>query len=538
MTNQSIPDVYAQVLETAWHLQRQLYRKSFKEFVNAAWPHVSSRKLVWGWHLDEICQALQDVADGVNNRLIINVPPRSLKSMLVSVLYPAWVWTRDSSHQFLTVSHSRTLSTRDARYSRNLIQSDWYRDLFPEVVIVSDQNQKMYYETERGGHRNAASVKEGLTGKGGDTVLLDDMLSAEKVTISDNDINRCIEVYEESVEQRLNSPGKSAIIVIMQRLHANDITGWLLKNRARENWVHLCFPLLYEPDHPHVCVKDKRTRAGEILLPERWPKIAIDVVKQKPMVFAGQYQQRPSVRGGNILLRDSWNVWTEANLPEIRYVIMSLDTAFKDGQQNDYSACTVWGLFEATSQADIGGRRPKEKMDAILMHAWKARMRYPELRERIQVEYSKWVKRQMRPDIILIEDKASGQSLIQEFDAAGIPGVTPWPPRVKNSGVHANEPPLFRAQLASEILDDGAVWVPGRMLASGRRDPKILVPWAEEVVAEAEQFPRAEHDDLTTTVIQALRYMRQADLVESSSDVDDVIHDMIGRHTQTEAVYG
>ena len=527
-----------EIAEKTLELERLLYRESFADFARAAWPVISKRRLVWGWHLDLICDTLERVARGELSRVIFNVPPRSLKSMLVSVLFPAWKWARDPSHQFLTVSHTRKLSTRDARHSRNLIQSDWYRRLFPNVVIVSDQNQKMYYETSDGGHRNAGSFKEGLTGSGGDTILVDDPISAEKVAVSDNELNRVIEVFEESIEQRLNDPGKSAIIIIMQRLHENDLTGWIIKNRKREGWVHICLPLLFETDHPNKCPNDKRTHDGEVLLEGRWPRPAIDAIRAKPIVFAGQYQQRPTVRGGLILLRKSFSVWTEANMPEIRYVIMSLDAAFKPGQENDYSACTVWGMFDRlTPETALTSK--KTKMDAILMHAWRGRLRYPELRQRLQIEYSKWVKRQMRPNVVLIEDKASGISLIQELDAAGIPGVIPWPPKRHNT-IHANEPKVFRAQLASEILDDGAIWVPGKLMTDGKRDTVVLVPWAEDVVAECESFPRGEHDDYVDTAVQAWRFMRESDLVDSSADVDEPTHDMIDSHTHDprEPFYG
>lgn len=514
-------------------LSKALYCASFKEFVLAAWPHISRKKLIWGWHLDVICEMLEKVSRREIIRLIVNVPPRSLKSMLISVLYPVWVWINRPHEQFLTCSHSKVLATRDARYARNLIMTPWFRDHFPNVALVFDQNQKMYYETTQGGHRQAVAIKEGLTGKGGDHAIIDDPHDATKTIMSDNEREHVISVYEESIEQRLNEPGSDPIIVVMQRLHENDLTGWLLKNRAHEKWVHLCFPLEYEPDHPHLCIYDRRKKRGEILLPGRWAPMFIKTQKGKPLVWAGQMQQRPSARGGMILLRKSWNVWTEPDMPEIRYVIMSLDTAFKPGQENDYSACTVWGLFNRQMVDKIS---KKEMFDMILMHAWRGKFRYPELRERITLELERWRKMELEPNVILIEDRASGQSLIQELDASGVHGVVPWPP--KNRGVSANEPPLFRAHLAAEILDDGAIWVPGKRLPDGTRDPQILIPWADTVVSECEVFPRGENDDYVTTCVQAWRYVRVIGMIESSADVDETDGMPVSQGNPSEPIYG
>lgn len=512
-----------EIEEQRLQLERRLYLGSFSEFFQAAWKIIFRRKLVWGWHLELLCWVLEQVFYKRFKRVIINVPPRSLKSTIVSVMYNAWVWAHDSSHQFLSVSHEKALATRDSRYTRNLIQSDWYHRLFPHVVIVSDQNAKMYYETDAMGHRNAVSIKEGITGKGGDTVTIDDPHDARRAVSSDKDRESVYEAYEEGIEFRLNDPAESAIILMMQRLHDMDLTGWLLKNRPYDNWHHVCLPLEYEPDHPHKYVKDIRKVAGECLIESRWPKPTRDKMKAKPLQWAGQLQQRPTVRGGLIFLRKSWNVWTERDIPEIRYVVMSLDTAYKDEEENDFNACTMWGLFEREGSERNEGRI--EDMDAMLLHAWKVRARYPQVRERIQVEYTKWVQRKMTPDIILIEDKASGQSLIQEWDDAGIPGVTPWPPRAKGSGVRANEPAIFRAHLASDILDDGAIWIPGRAMQvsdenpKGKRSSTVLVPWAEMVVAECEVYPKGEHDDLVTTCVQAWRFFRMGGMIKSSADV-------------------
>lgn len=490
--------------------ERALYSESFADFVKAAWPLIEHKfPLIWGWHLELMCVLLERAARREIKRLILNVPPRSLKSIIVSVLFPAWVWATNQSEQFLTLSHDRSLSVRDARKARAVIQSRWYARLFPHVLIVSDQNQKMYYETDKGGHRNAQSFKQGVTGKGGSFILIDDPHDARKIIASDNDRETAVSTYEEAIESRLNRPTEDVMIIIMQRLHDMDLTGWVLKYRKHENWHHCCLPLEYEKDHPFKYPGDPRRKEGECLLDERWPAHIRDGYKRKPLIWNGQYQQRPTIRGGEIFQRTAWQVWTETELPEIRYVIMSVDTAFKEGQENDYTACTVWGMF-VRGEVEIKGQ---EKFDMILLHAWRAKLRFGLMRERVQIEYDKWVKRKLTPDVMLIEDKASGQSLIQELDAAGIPGLFPYNPH--------NEHHLFRAHLASDILDDGAIWVPGRLMVNGKRDPKILVVWAEDVVNEAESYPRGENDDYVTTCVQAWRYSRDAGFVESSSDHHD-----------------
>lgn len=506
--------------------ERQLYRSSFAEFVKAAWHLVEHKHpLIWGPHLDLICKTLERAYRREIHRVIFNVPPRSLKSSLISVLFNAWVWATEDkpTEQFLTISHSRDLVVRDARKSRSVIQSPWYKRLFPHVRIVSDQNQKMYFETEQGGHRNAQSMKQGISGKGGNIITIDDPHDAKKILIKDTDREYVTSTYEEAIESRLNNPDHDIIIIVMQRLHEGDLTGWVLKNRKHEGWVHICLPLEFEPDHPHRCIHDKRTKVGECLLPGRWSPKTIDGFKRKPVIWNGQYQQRPSVRGGEIFQRKAWQVWKEKDLPEIRYIMMSVDTAFKDGQDNDFSACTVWGLFINGETDD------KNTYDMILLHGWQAKLRYGPLRERITMEYEKWVKRGLQPDIVLIEDKASGQSLIQEMSDAGVPGVVAYNPH--------SEQALFRAHLASDILDDGAIWVPGRLMADGKRDGEILVVWAEEVVNQCEQYPRGENDDLTTTCIQAWRYCRESGFIESSADVKDDM-DFGALTTDRPTVYG
>lgn len=274
------------------------------EFVKQAWPTIEpGHPFVDNWHLELICEKLQAVTERKIKRLIINVPPRSGKSTIVSALWPVWTWLSDPSHQWLTISHSGKFAMRDALKSRRVIQSPWFQARWANrFQLTSDQNQKTRYENDQRGYRIAMGITSGITGEGGDTILIDDPMDREAAH-SELERERANTIHDEVISTRLNDPGTGAMVVIMQRLHELDTTGHILT--AETGWEHLCLPLEYEPDHPHVCDDDIRTEPGEPLWPERYTPEFVERRRVHRYSFAGQYQQRPSPSGGGIWRDDS-----------------------------------------------------------------------------------------------------------------------------------------------------------------------------------------------------------------------------------------
>lgn len=304
--------------------ERELCRRSLADFVRLAWPVLEpGQQYQHGWHIDAICEHLEAVTNGDINRLLINVPPGTMKSMLTGVFWPAWEWGPRgmASHRIIGASHEMGLATRDARRMRQLVQSDWYQSLWP-IAFVGDQNQKTYFENDTTGWRQACAVAS-MTGRRGDVVLLDDPHSVE-AALSQAHRETALRVFQETLPTRLNNPDRSAIVVIMQRLHESDVAGFILERDL--GYEHLCLPMEYEPErHCKTCIgfEDPRTEDGELLFPERFPA---EVVKRDREVmgeyaYAGQMQQRPAPRAGAFFEWEKLEIVDVPNTPleQVRY---------------------------------------------------------------------------------------------------------------------------------------------------------------------------------------------------------------------------
>lgn len=281
--------------------RRELYRRSLAAFVRDAWKVLEpGQPYVHGWHIDAICQHLEAVTNGDITRLLINVPPGTMKSMLTGVFWPAWQWgPRGLPHsRIIGASHEMGLATRDARRMRQLVASEWYQRLWP-IRFVGDQNQKTYFENDATGWRQACAVAS-MTGRRGDAVLLDDPHSVE-AALSEAHRETALRVFQETLPTRLNNPDRSAIVVIMQRLHEQDVSGLILENDY--GYQHLCLPMEYEPDRhctTSIGFSDPRETEGELLFPERFPPEVVERDKKimGAYAYAGQMQQRPAPRSG------------------------------------------------------------------------------------------------------------------------------------------------------------------------------------------------------------------------------------------------
>lgn len=290
-------------------IERELCRRSLADFAKRAW-HVlePATPLKWGWALDAICAHLEAVTDGRINRLLMNVPPGTMKSLLTGVIWPAWEWGPRGVPQsrFLGTAHKQDLAVRDSMKCRRLIQSDWYQSLWP-MPLVSDQNAKTKFENEATGFREAMAFTS-MTGSRGDRVVLDDPLSADDAN-SDAALRAAELTFTEALPSRVNND-RSAIVVIMQRLHERDTSGIILDRKLP--YVHLCLPMRFEPDRRCVTpiFTDPRTQDGELLFPERFSEAQVTDLERTMGSYAsaGQLQQRPSPRGGGMFRRDWFTV--------------------------------------------------------------------------------------------------------------------------------------------------------------------------------------------------------------------------------------
>ena len=283
-------------------------KRSLKEFTKNSWPIIEpSRDFYDNWHIDAISEHLQAVVHGDIKRLIINVPPRHMKSISVAVALPAWTWTVDPTRKFLFASYALTLSIRDSVKCRRLIDSPWYKQHFGNIYgLTTDQNQKQRFENDKTGIRIATSVDGALTGEGGDIIVIDDphnVREAESNTVRQG----VLDWWDQSMQTRLNDPKNGAFVIIMQRVHENDLTGHILANEY-EDWDHLCLPARYEHDHPTpvkstLAFEDPREEDGELLWPERIDERTLNTLEQSlgSYASAGQLQQRPMPKGGGIL---------------------------------------------------------------------------------------------------------------------------------------------------------------------------------------------------------------------------------------------
>ena len=465
-------------------------KRSLKEFTKNSWETIEpSRDFYDNWHIDAISDHLQAVVNGDIKRLIINIPPRHMKSISVAVALPAWTWTHQPSKKFLFASYANSLSIRDSVKCRRLIDSAWYKNHFGDCFnLTTDQNQKQRFENDKTGIRIATSVDGALTGEGGDIIVIDDphnVREAESTTVREG----VLDWWDQAMQTRLNDPKTGAFIIIMQRVHEKDLTGHILANEYND-WDHLCLPARYEYAHPtpvksSLGFVDPRAKERELLWPERIDDKTLLSLETSlgSYASAGQLQQRPMPRGGGILKSKWWVPWEKEDMPNVEYVLQSYDTAFSIKEKSSYSARTTWGVFRADSQINV-----------IVLEMWYDRVTYPQLRKLAQESYEQW-----EPDAVMIEKKASGQSLLQDLRMAGVPVLEYMPDRDKEARAHAS----------SALLEDGRIYFPS--------DKK----WARNLIEICAAFPAGENDDIVDTCTQAWLRLRKGWFITHSTDYEE-----------------
>jgi predicted phage terminase large subunit-like protein len=426
------------------------------------------------WSIRAVTHALARVVRGETTRLIINIPPRNLKSICASVSLPAFLLGHDPTKKIIAVSYSDDLAAKFSNDCRAVMQSDWYTRAFPHTRIDRAKNTETEFRTTERGYRLATSVGGTLTGRGGDVIIIDDPIKPQDAQ-SKSVRDRTVQWYENTLLSRLDDKVHGAIVLVMQRLHLDDLAGHLLEKGGFE---HLCLPAIAETreaiefDNGRTHVRE----VGDVLDPVREPLSALTKQREgmTPLTFSAQYQQRPIPLEGNIIKRE-WLRYFSGKLPHKpgdRYVT-SWDTAMKATELADYSVGTVW-------QVGRDGRQ-KNLVDLV-----RGRFEYPELVAAAVALWRKW-KVDGANNYLIIEDKGSGSSLIQSLKDQKI--------YASYHKIKVQGDKLMRLTAQAAQFHAGCVHLP--------KD----APWLDELIAELLGFPGVRHDDQVDSVSQALAFI-------------------------------
>ena len=499
--------------------------ESLSEFIRQAWHVVEpGQPYVHSWHIDFISEHLEAITDGVEledgdfyNRLLINVPPGMMKSLLVGVFWPSWEWgPRNMPHlRYLCASHSQNLAIRDSTKMRRLVSSEWYQQRWGDrVKLTGDQNAKTKFETTATGFREAVAAGS-ITGSRGDRVIIDDPHSVESAS-SEAMRASTAEWFLEAIPTRLNNPEKSAILVIMQRLHEQDISGIILDKQL--GYDHICLPMRFEKwrrDEGIVTklgYEDPRQEEGELLFPDRFP---LDVVERDerilgPYATAGQFAQNPVPRGGGVIKREWWQVWDNENYPPFDFILASVDTAYTTKTENDPSAMTVWGVWSGGDNLAVATRTVSRENEAqqvmervykeahpkcMLIYAWTERLELHDLINKIRETAI-----QYKVERLLVENKASGLSVAQEIRR--IYGYEDFYVQLYDP---KSADKLSRLYSVQHLFAEGLIFAP-------------LKAWADVVINQVAQFPKGKHDDLVDATSMAIRHLRDNGMLTRNSE--------------------
>jgi predicted phage terminase large subunit-like protein len=452
----------AQLIKLEKLKQKELCQEKFIKFVERVWPTFIS-----GRHHKIMASAFERVAAGELKRLIINMPPRHTKSEFASYLLPSWFLGKFPSKKVIQTSHTAELAVGFGRKVRNLVDSEVYNSIFPELSLQADSKAAGRWNTSKGGDYFAIGVGGAVTGKGADLLIIDDPHSEQEAALAavNPDVyDKVYEWYTSGPRQRLQPGG--AIVIVMTRWAQRDLTGQVLKNaalRGETDWEVIEFPAIMP--------------SGKPLWPEFWSLEELEALHEElpNAKWQAQYQQNPVGNESAIVKRDWWKIWEREKPPKCEYILQTWDTAFEKHQRADYSAGTTWGVFYNEEDNDTP--------NIILLNTYKKRVEFPDLKKDVLAEYREW-----EPDGLLIEKKASGAPLIYDLRAMGIPVQEYTPSRGQDK--------IARLNSVSDIIASGKVWVP-------------QTRWAEELMDEVAAFPSGEHDDLVDATTLALMRFRQ-----------------------------
>ena len=450
--------------------------KHLREFVAQAWQTVEPEtRYKPNWHIDIMCEHLEAAQRREIRNLLINIPPRMMKSLTVSVFFPAWDFIHNPGDRFFYASYNQDLATDHSVATRRVIESDWYQARWGHrVKIARGSNLKTRFETTKLGARFSTSVDGTSTGKGADFVVVDD---PHNVKEAESDVRRqdVLTWWDVVMPSRFNDPETGVRIIVMQRVHEEDLSGHVLEQGG---YTHLNLPMEYEPKTYHYSgfgARDPRKEEGELLFPDRISRRSVEDLKVRmgSQAYAGQYQQRPTPVEGGILKRGWWG-WYD-HIPELVYMTQGVDTATKKGQENDYSAIMTMG-------AGADG-------NFYVMDLWHDKQEFPALKRTVRSQYTLW-----RPDEIAVEDTNAGTSIIQsvaddELIAARTPGVPSLPPLPVVAWTPGTQDKVRRVNNIAPYVEAGRVLLP-----RGRA-------FVDPFIKEAADFPNATHDDRVDALV-------------------------------------
>ena len=467
------------------NITQNMGKESFLDFINHVYPGYKV-----GPHHLKLIQIFEDIAAGKKKRVIVNIAPRHGKSELISYLAPAWFLGKYPHKKIIMGSHTADLAVNFGRRVRNLVGSEAYKGIFPQVELQSDSKSASRWGTNFNGEYFAIGVGGALAGRGADLFIIDDPHSEQEAKTGRPDVFLpAWEWFQSGPLQRLMPGG--AIIIVMTRWSKLDLTGMIVQQTERNEdvdpWEVVEFP----------AIKDD----GEALWPEFWDveellakKAALDI-----RYWNAQYMQQPTSEEGALIKREWWQIWEKDDPPECEFIIMSLDAAQEATNRADYNALTTWGVFynEETQNFAI-----------ILLNAIKKRMEYPELKKLVLEEYKEW-----QPDAFMVEKKSNGSALYQEFRRMGVPVGEFTPGKGQDK--------IARVNAVSDLFASGIVYAPDHR-------------WAKEVIEECNDFPAGTNDDLVDSTTLALLRFRQGGFLRLPTDEPE---DNFLKHYRKKAAY-
>jgi predicted phage terminase large subunit-like protein len=459
-------------------LEREKCQDSFMAYVKKMWPG-----FIHGRHHALLAKKFEDVAAGKIKRLAISLPPRHTKSEFGSYLFPSWFLGKFPGKKVMQASNTGELAVGFGRKVRNLVMSEQYAEIFPDVALRQDSKAAGRWSTNHDGEYFAIGVGGTMTGRGADIVIIDDPHTEGEAALAAHDpsvYDRSYEWYTSGPRQRLQPGG--AIIIIATRWSERDLIGRALKDAAERGKV----------DEWEVVELPAIMPSGNPLWPEYWSLDLLEALREElpPSKWNAQYQQAPTGEEGAIIKRDWWQMWKKDEPPPCDFIIQAWDTAFTKNDRSDYSACSTWGVFYLNDD-------PSDP-NIILLDCFQKRMEFPELKDKARSHYEEW-----QPDDCIIEAKASGAPLIQELNKQGgmfIRGYTP----TRGKAGQSNDK-ISRLNVIAPIFQGGKVWAPETR-------------WAQEMIEQMAAFPNAAHDDLVDTAVMAVTRFRQGGFLRLESD--------------------
>ena len=456
-------------------VRKEQAERSLAEFIRQAWPVLEpNTTYIHNWHIDLIAEYLQAVNDGEIHRLLINIPPRHMKNIEATICYPVWTWTRRPEKRFIKVSYSDSLSRELNVRSRDIILSEWYQRNWGGVFALKDDvNRQNEFQNDHMGQMLSTSTGGALTGKGGDVIIIDDPQNPQMAN-SDAERQATIDFFRWTLQTRLNNPKEGAFIIIMQRLHENDLSGYVLSEDL--GYTHLCLPaeapervVIQFPKSGREIIREE----GDILNPGRFDEEVLAKAKKAmgSEQYAGQYQQVPAPAEG-IIFRREWLTknppFHQKGLPYMTTIIQSWDMAFTKSE----SSAKVAGFVLGRSGSSI-----------YILDLVNDKMDFVESVAAVRTLSGKWPRARAK----VVENKANGPAIVNYLQKE-IPGFVEWNPKGDKEE---------RARAVTPYFEGGNIWFP---------DPQEA-PWVHDLMQDLLMFPKGRYKDTVDALVQGIGYL-------------------------------